>query len=251
MWVFPMVELLVLPRFTDGKTEAWRGSVSQNQACGSQATVAPGGWGEESRRMGAGAGAGAGGEGQGGDSIPGPCPAACWWGGQCCRSRSSQGRHVQPGQGSQSSTSGPRPEPSGRPSWSLPLASLEGVNTVPLSFRTNTTMLLTKSSRPSGECGTCRGGQGLTGWAPRSSPPPGLSACSPSSEPAEPCMAPPGEQPADLGSSRGHLRLAPIRSPCFSEPWLFSEGLPSWRGTDGVPTSTPHLASVSFPGTWC
>lgn len=38
-------------------------------------------------------------------------------------------------------------------------ASPEGVNPVPLSFRTNTMMLLMKSSRPSGECGTCRGGR--------------------------------------------------------------------------------------------
>lgn len=42
------------------------------------------------------------------------------------------------------------------------------LNPVPLSFRTNTTMLLMKSSRPSGECGTCWGGAWEWGlrWAP-------------------------------------------------------------------------------------
>lgn len=77
MWVFPMVELLVLPRFTDGKTEAWRGSVSQNQACGSQATVAPGGWGEESPKDGGGGGRG----GSGRRLHPRPLPRCLLVGG--------------------------------------------------------------------------------------------------------------------------------------------------------------------------
>lgn len=42
------------------------------------------------------------------------------------------------------------------------------LNPVPLSFRTNTTMLLMKSSRPSGECGTCWGG--AWGWGLRWAP---------------------------------------------------------------------------------
>lgn len=39
--------------------------------------------------------------------------------------------------------------------------SRSALNPVTLSFRTNTMMLLMKSSRPSGECGTCRRASGL------------------------------------------------------------------------------------------
>lgn len=47
------------------------------------------------------------------------------------------------------------------------VALLQGVNPVPLSFRTNTTMLLMKSSRPSGECAPA-GRRGCPSWGPPS-----------------------------------------------------------------------------------
>lgn len=164
------VVLLVFPHFTDGKTEAWRGSVSQSQDCGFQAAGAHGGAG--GGQQSGGCGVGTGGSGHRLSQAPSPLPAA---GGSAVGTGLPQGQCVQRGQGSQSSLSCPGPGLSVGLAGSPDPAPLEGVNPVPLSFRTNTTMLLMKSSRPSGECGTCRGGRGLTGWAPTQATPPVLS----------------------------------------------------------------------------
>lgn len=118
-------------------------------------------------------------ESPGKDSIPGPCPLP--------PGKGVLQEQVFPKGGVSSVGRGPRAAPHALgwgwllgPAGSPHPASLEGVNPVPLSFRTNTTMLLMKSSRPSGECGTCRGGRGLTGWATTQATPPvlsGLTVC--------------------------------------------------------------------------
>lgn len=44
--------------------------------------------------------------------------------------------------------------------------------------------------------------------------------------------------------------VAPIRSWCFSEPWIFlwkGREIPSWQDSGGSPTSPHHLASFSSP----
>lgn len=53
------------------------------------------------------------------------------------------------------------PEMTNPPSVEGRRISWPALNPVILSFRTNTMMLLMKSLRPSGECGTCRAGSGL------------------------------------------------------------------------------------------
>ena len=164
------------------ETEACGGSGTQTQACGFQAAGAPGGSPGEG-----GSGASSpsqslprsplGGRALQEQALPEPaCPtwqdmAPALWMELSGGSRGSGNEAGSPGGCST------------RLLWSPPSPERGGtaLNPVPLSFRTNPTMLLRKSARPSGECGACWGG--ASGWAspefpaaPQPCAPPFLSA---------------------------------------------------------------------------
>lgn len=134
------------------EAEACRGSGTQSQACGCQAAGVPRrALGKEGWRL---------------DSSPAPSLLCCLLGTPKAGVLLVAGTPV-PWVGKRSGNASGLER---LPPLAAPVTKAGGtaLNPVPLSFRTNTTMLLMKSSRPSGECGTCWGG--AWGWGLRWAP---------------------------------------------------------------------------------